>query len=127
MTEAAVATGRVVASRYVVGRELGSGTMGTVRAAFDLELDHEVAIKFVSTDDLSHEETVQRFPREVLVAARLKSEHAVRVLDVGSLPNGTPFMVMELLEGRGLDAERDTRGVIPVDEAVSYVLPAIEV
>ncbi|HEX6764225.1 MAG TPA: serine/threonine-protein kinase, partial [Polyangiaceae bacterium] len=127
MTEAAVATGRVVADRYVVGRMLGCGTMGTVRAAFDLDLDKEVAIKFISTDELSHEETVERFRREVRVAARIKSEHVVRVLDVGSLLDGTPFMVMELLEGHGLDAERDLRGVVPVDEAVGYVLPAIEV
>jgi serine/threonine-protein kinase len=117
----------VVANRYVVGRLLGSGTMGTVRAAFDLDLGTDVAIKFVSTDDLSHEETVERFKREVRVAARIKSEHVVRVLDEGSLPDGTPFMVMELLEGRGLDAERDLRGVIPAHEAVGFVLPVIEV
>jgi eukaryotic-like serine/threonine-protein kinase len=127
MTDAAVATGSVVADRYVVGRLLGSGTMGTVRAAFDLELCADVAIKFVSTDELSREETVERFKREVRVAAGIKSEHVVRVLDDGSLPNGTPFMVMELLEGRGLDAERDLRGVIPAHEAVGYILPAIEV
>ena len=127
MTDAAVATGCVVADRYVVGRLLGSGTMGTVRAAFDLDLATEVAIKFVSTDELSREETVERFKREVRVAARIKSEHVVRVLDDGSLPDGTPFMVMELLEGRGLDAERDLRGVFPAHEAVGYILPTIEV
>jgi serine/threonine-protein kinase len=127
MTDAAVAMGRVVASRYVLGRVLGSGAMGTVRAAFDLEGDQEVAIKFVSTDELSREEIAERFRREVSVAARLKSAHAVPVLDVGALPDGTPFMVMELLKGRGLDHERELRGVIPVDEAVGYILSAIEV
>ncbi len=127
MTDAAVEMGRIVAGRYVLGRALGSGAMGHVHAAFDLDLDQEVAIKFVSTDELSSEEIAERFRREVSVAARLKSKHAVPVLDVGALPSGTPFMVMELLEGRGLDVEREARGAIPVDEAVGYILSAIEV
>ena len=127
MTDAAVAMGRVVAGRYVVGRLLGSGAMGTVRAAFDLEADHEVAIKFVVTDELSREEIAERFRREVHIAALIKSEHAVRVLDAGSLPSGMPFMVMELLHGRGLDEERAQRGVFPVEEAVRILLPVVEV
>jgi serine/threonine-protein kinase len=127
MTDATVATGRLVAERYLLGRELGSGAMGTVLAAFDLDLDQEVAIKFISVDDDSREETLERFRREVRVTRYIKSEHVVRVLDTGSLPGGTPFMVMELLEGHSLEAERDLRGVIPVSEAVAYLLPAVEV
>jgi serine/threonine-protein kinase len=127
MTDAPVATGQRVAHRYVIDRVLGSGTMGTVWAAFDLELEREVAIKFVTTGGLSREESAERFRREVHVVARLKSEHVVRVFDVGSLDDGTPFMVMEVLEGRGLDVEREQRGALPVDEAVGYLLPAIEV
>jgi eukaryotic-like serine/threonine-protein kinase len=127
MTEADIRAGRVVAERYVVGRLLGSGSMGTVRAALDLELEREVAIKFVSVGTLAREEAVERFQREIDVVQRIRSEHVVRVLDVGTLPDGLPFMVMELLVGRGLDEERELRGLIPVDEAVSLVLPAIEV
>jgi serine/threonine-protein kinase len=127
MTDAAVAMGRVVAGRYLVGRLLGSGAMGTVRAAFDLEADQEVAIKFVVTDELSREEIAERSRREVHIAALIKSEHAVRVLDAGTLPSGLPFMVMELLHGRGLDEERAQRGVFPVEEAVRILLPVVEV
>jgi serine/threonine protein kinase len=127
MTDAPVATGRVVADRYVIGRVLGSGAMGTVWAAFDLDLEREVAMKFVTTGGLSREESAERFRREVHVVARMKSEHVVRVFDVGSLGDGTPFMVMEVLEGRGLDVEREARGVLPVDEAVGYLLPTVEV
>lgn len=127
MTESDVAMGTVVADRYVVGRLLGSGSMGTVRAAFDLDLEREVAIKFVSVETLAQAEAIDRFRREVDVVTRIRSEHVVRVLDVGTLPDGVPFMVMELLVGRSLDEERELRGVIPLHEAVSYVLPAIEV
>ncbi|HVR21491.1 MAG TPA: serine/threonine-protein kinase, partial [Polyangiaceae bacterium] len=127
MTDADVAMGRVVADRYVIGRVLGSGTMGTVRAALDLELNQEVAIKFVNVDGVSRDEAIERFRREVQVAERIKSEHVVRVLGTGSLSDETPFMVMELLRGRGLDEERDLRGVIPIGEAVGYILQAIEV
>jgi serine/threonine-protein kinase len=127
MTDAAVAIGRVVAGRYLIGRLLGSGTMGTVHAAFDLAFDEEVAIKFASSEGLSREELVERFRREADVAARIKSDHVVRVLDTGQVSDDAPFMVMELLNGHGLDVERELRGVIPIDEAVGYVLPAIEV
>lgn len=127
MTDAAVAMGRVVAGRYLIGRLLGSGTMGTVHAAFDLEFDQEVAIKFASSEGLSREELVERFRREAHIAGRIKSDHVVRVLDTGHVSADSPFMVMELLNGHGLDVERELRGVIPIDEAVGYLLPAIEV
>ncbi|HEX6272157.1 MAG TPA: serine/threonine-protein kinase [Polyangiaceae bacterium] len=127
MTDAPVAAGRVVADRYVMGRLLGSGAMGTVWAAFDRDLEREVAMKVVTTGGLSREESSERFRREVHVVARMKSEHVVRIYDVGTLDDGTPFMVMEVLEGRGLDAEREARGVLPIEEAVAYLLPAVEV
>ena len=57
---------------------------------------------------------------------RLTSRHAARVLDVGELDDGTPYMVMEYLDGSDLEAFVKQRGPLPVEDAVRYVLEAIE-
>ncbi|HWA73724.1 MAG TPA: serine/threonine-protein kinase [Polyangiaceae bacterium] len=126
MTELPVPIGTVVAGRYRVDRVLGAGSMGVVAAAFHLEFEQAVAIKFVSPDALGEPEVAARFRREVRAAAKIKSEHVARVLDVGALETGLPYMVMEFLEGRTLEDELSARGSLPVAVAVDYVLQAIE-
>lgn len=126
MAESPVELGTVVAGRYRIDRALGAGTMGVVVAAWHLELEQPVAIKFLNPAVLGAAEALERFRREARAAARIKSEHVVRVLDVGALPDGLPFIVMELLNGRSLEDELAARGPLPVVEAVSYVLQAID-
>src|SRR5262249_37056291 len=69
---------------------------------------------------------VARFSREAKAAAKIKSQHVARVSDVGNLENGTPYIVMEYLEGIDLAdmVERDKQ--LPVGAAVDYVLQACE-
>jgi serine/threonine-protein kinase len=70
-------------------------------------------------------EAAPRFTREARAAVRIKSEHVARVWDVGELDDGTPFMVMEYLEGRDLGAvARDV--VLPIPEAIDYVIQACD-
>jgi serine/threonine-protein kinase len=126
MTELPVPIGTVIAERYRVDRALGAGTMGVVAAAFHLEFEQPVAIKFVSPSALGQAEAAERFRREVRAAAKIKGEHVARVLDVGALTSGLPYMVMELLDGRTLEEELEARTFLPVPEAVDYVLQAIE-
>ncbi len=116
--------GEVVAGRYRVEGILGEGGMGVVLAARQLELDRPVALKVMWPDTLDDREAVERFLREARAAARLRSEHVIDVLDAGRLDGGAPFIAMELLEGRDLDAELAERGPLPVAEAVDYVLQA---
>ncbi len=116
----------MVAGRYRIDRAIGAGTMGVVVAAWHLELEQPVAIKFLNPAVLGAAEALERFRREARAAARIKSEHVVRVLDVGGLPDGLPFIVMELLNGRSLEDELAARGPLPVVEAVAYVLQAID-
>src|ERR1700735_1206012 len=97
-----VREGDLVAGKYRIERVLGVGGMGIVVAARHEELDQLVAIKFVRDESLASDEAVERFLRESRSAARLKSEHVARVLDVGRLETGAPFMVMEFLEGSDL-------------------------
>ncbi|MGC4087115.1 MAG: serine/threonine-protein kinase [Polyangiaceae bacterium] len=126
MAESPVELGSVIAGRYRIDRALGAGTMGVVVAAWHLELEQAVAIKFLNPSVLGATEALERFRREARAAARIKSEHVVRVLDVGAMPDGLPFIVMELLHGRSLEDELLARGPLPVSEAVSHVLQAID-
>lgn len=126
MAESPVELGTVIAGRYRIDRALGAGTMGVVVGAWHLELEQPVAIKFLNRAVLGAAEALERFRREARAAARIKSEHVVRVLDVGALPDGLPFIVMELLNGRSLEDELVARGPLPVWEAVSHVLQAID-
>jgi serine/threonine-protein kinase len=121
-----VAVGAMVASKYRVDRILGQGGMGIVVAATHLQLDQRVALKFLLPEAAAHPEIAQRFLREARACVRIDSEHVARVLDVGTLPSGTPFMVMEYLEGEDLSQVLARRGQLPVQETVGFVLEACE-
>ena len=124
--DAGVRVGQVLAGKYRVERVLGAGGMGVVVAATHVRLDQRVAIKMLLPDGLKKPHLVTRFAREARNAARLRSDHVVRVTDVDELESGAPFMVMEYLEGSDLADVLEQRGELPVDEAVDYVLQACE-
>src|SRR5450755_880369 len=92
-----VAIGEVLAGKYRVDRILGLGGMGVVVAATHVQLDQKVALKFMLPEATRQHSLVERFLREARAAVRLKSDHAARVLDVGTLDSGSPYMVMEYL------------------------------
>ncbi len=118
--------GEILLGKYRVERELGRGGMGAVVAALHLELDERVAIKFLLPEFSGRPELVQRFVREAKAACRIKSDHIARVSDVGRLPSGEPYMVMEYLEGKDLEGVLEERGPLPVADAVDYVLQGME-
>jgi hypothetical protein len=119
-----VAEGEVVAGKYRIERTIGSGGMGVVMAARHLTLDEPVALKFVIDERGNDPEAKARMMREARATFRLRSEHTVRVLDVGELPSGPLYIVMELLEGRDLKRELAARGPLPEREVVRYALEA---
>jgi serine/threonine protein kinase len=121
---AGVREGDVLAGKYRVERVLGVGGMGVVVAAHHLQLNSKVALKFLLPDALHDSEAVARFAREAQAAVKIQSEHVARVTDVGTLPNGAPYMVMEYLEGEDLAAWIARRGPLPVEQAVEFVLHA---
>ncbi len=116
----------MLAGKYRVERVLGAGGMGVVVAARHVELDQLVAIKFVRDEALASDDAVQRFLREARAAVKLKSEHVARVLDVGKLDSGAPYMVMEFLEGSDLGKILEERGPLPLDAASDWILQACE-
>jgi serine/threonine-protein kinase len=83
--------------------------MGLVFAATHLGLGVRVAMKIIRPELASEPELVRRFENEARAAAMLKSEHVARVYDVGRLPTGEPYLVMEHLEGVELEAFIESR------------------
>jgi len=118
--------GDVIHGKYRVERVIGEGGMGVVVAARHLTLDKLVALKLLSAKSRESEEALERFTREARAAARIQSEHVGRVLDVDALANGTPFIVMELLEGHDLADELRRTPKLPYERAVVIVLQACE-
>lgn len=100
--------------------------MGYVVSALHVELGEVVALKFLRPEALQIEELVERFAREARAAAKIRSEHVARVFDVGALPNGVPFIVMEHLAGKDLADVLHERGPLAIKVAVEYVMQACE-
>ena len=119
-----VLPGDLVAGKYEVEWAIGAGGMGIVVAAMHRVLGQRVAIKFPSAEIRGSTEGRERMLREARACVRLRSEHTVRVLDVGTLEDGAPFIVMEYLLGRSLADRLREEGPLPAAEAVDTVRQA---
>jgi serine/threonine protein kinase len=126
MSAVPVAKGDLLAGKYVVDRVLSAGNRSTVVSAVHRQLEQRVAIKVLLEDALESPEIVERFVREARATVKIKSQHVARVVDVGKLDSGAPFIVMEYLEGQHLADRIATRGPLAVEEAVELVLQACE-
>ena len=112
--------GAVVAGTYEIEALIGRGGMGAVFLASHLRLPNKkVAIK-VLHPEMTDDELVARFKREAEIASRLGHPNIVEVHDVNELPDGTPYIVMEYLEGETL-ARRLKNGPLSLDATLSIV------
>jgi eukaryotic-like serine/threonine-protein kinase len=126
MTTSPVAPGDVLAGKYRVDRVLGAGGMGVVVEATHLQLDERVALKFMLPEALADAEVAGRFLREARLAVKLKSEHVAKVMDVGTLDSGSPYIVMEFLEGTDLNHLLEKHGPLPFADVAEYVIQACD-
>jgi tRNA A-37 threonylcarbamoyl transferase component Bud32 len=121
--------GEMIAGKYRIERVLGAGGMGIVYAARHVDLHEVFAIKLMRPAEEGEGDAAatERFLREARASARLRGEHVARVHDVGRLEDGTPYMVMEHLDGVDLrKLFKSRRGALPIDEVVDHVLQACE-
>ncbi len=114
--------GDLIDGRYRLGRCVGSGGMGIVYLATDLLTSHQVAVKVLRTTVDASDNVRARLRREIELLSRLHSPHIAELLAAGFLPDGLPYFVMELLEGRDLKAEVRRRGPLPCAEAAAYLV-----
>ena len=105
-------------SHYKVTAELGRGGMGIVYKAEDTKLDRTVALKFLASHLLEDEEARKRFRREAKAAAGLSHPNICTVHEIGE-EGGQTFLVMELIEGEGLDNKIE-RGPLALKEALGF-------
>lgn len=117
--------GDVLAGKYRVERILGQGAMGVVFSATHLALGGLVAVKVLSPR-AAHRRGIARLQREARATAAIRSEHVARVMDVGTIDNDKPFLVMEYLEGLDAAAALRNRGPFSIVDAVSAVVEACD-
>jgi serine/threonine-protein kinase len=79
----------------------------------NVRIHRKVAIKVLHSGVAENQDAVQRFEREAQAAGRIGSEHIVEVLDLGNLPDGDRYMVMEFMDGDSLSERIRSRGRIP--------------
>src|SRR5262249_8862608 len=109
---------------YLIRDLLGRGGMGAVYLAEHADLRRKVALKILVTGKNDNQKLAQeRFLREARAAAALDHPNIVRMFDV-STHGGTPYLVMEYVEGRTLQQRVDAEGAIPYPEAVDYIAQA---
>jgi len=118
--------GQVIDGKYRIVRLLGEGGMGAVYEGENVRIHRRVAIKVLHGNVAGNADSVQRFEREAQAAGRIGSDHIVEVLDLGDLPGGDRYMVMEYLDGDSLSRRIETRGRLDPREAGPLLLQLLE-
>jgi serine/threonine protein kinase len=121
----AYAPGLIVADKYELLRPLGAGGMGEVWVAHHLNLDIDVAVKFIGDVGAPETGLAERLLEEARNTARLGHPAIVRALDFGHTERGDPFIVLELLAGMDLATHLEQRGALWPEQAVATLLPVV--
>jgi serine/threonine-protein kinase len=109
-----------IAGRYEVLSLLGSGGMGTVYRARDVELDELVALKVLRRELVDSPGMLARFRQEAKLARRVTHRNVARTFDIGE-HDGEKFLTMELVDGEALSSVIARRGRLPVAEVLHVV------
>jgi eukaryotic-like serine/threonine-protein kinase len=117
------AFGSVLAGRYRLDSVIGKGGMGVVYRGTHLTLQSPIAVKVLTTEGALTRTAKERLIQEAQVMARLESPHIAKVLDVGAGEDGLPFVVLEYLRGKTLDAWMSPGGMAP-HLAIDLILQA---
>lgn len=116
----------VLDNKYRIIRLLGEGGMGAVYEGLNTRIQRRVAIKVLHGNVASNQDAVQRFEREAQAAGRIGSKHIVQVLDLGDLPGGERYMVMEFLDGIDLTRRIRAHGQMSPRELYPIAVQVLE-
>jgi len=133
--------GTLLGGRYRLDAQIGQGGMSTVYRAFDTVLERPVAIKLMHREIASDSDQLERFRREARSVARLNHPHIVTVIDAGEEPSpesldagesteagfgeggvGTPYIVLEYVEGETLKDLIRREGPLEIPRAIAYAI-----
>jgi serine/threonine protein kinase len=118
--------GQVIDGKYRIVRLLGTGGMGAVYEGENLRIRRKVAIKMLHVSVSTQADVVKRFEREAQAAALVGSEHICEVLDLGMLPDGTRYMVMEYLDGETLTGRIKKNGRLVPAQSIPIMLQVLD-
>jgi serine/threonine protein kinase len=121
-----VPAGEILAGKYRAERVIGAGAMGVVVQVVSLERNEVFALKFLRPSVARNSSAAQRFLREAEASGRIKNPHVVAIAEVGALASGSPFMVMEHLEGQSLEERLSGGGGLPLEQACDLALQTAE-
>ena len=102
--------GELLDNKYRIVRMIGEGGMGAVFEGENVRINRRVAIKVLHAAFTGNSEVMQRFEREAQAAGRIGNDHIMEVLDLGILPDGDRYIIMEFLEGEPLSSRIKNRG-----------------
>ncbi|MFZ5897243.1 MAG: protein kinase domain-containing protein [Myxococcota bacterium] len=108
--------GDLIDDKYRIVRLIGEGGMGAVYEGENARIHRRVAIKVLHAEVASNGDAVARFEREAQAAGRIGSEHIVEVLDLGTLPSGARYLVMEFMDGDSLSRRIKQQGRLAAHE-----------
>src|SRR5450631_92362 len=125
--------GTMIAGRYRLEAVIGRGGMSTVYKAFDTVLERPVAIKLMHREITSDSDQLERFRREARSVAQLNHPHVVTVIDAGEEPTadtegagpgstGTPYIVLEYVDGETLKDIIRREGPLEIPQAIAYAI-----
>ena len=113
--------GDLISGKYRLLRLLGAGGMGSVWAARNELTDRDFAIKFLHPKLADNKEALQRFFLEARACGQIKHPAVVDVYDMGQAEDGSPYLVMQLLEGEGFDQRLGRAGCFRPSEAATWI------
>jgi serine/threonine protein kinase len=122
--------GTLLGGRYRLDAQIGRGGMSTVYRAFDTVLERPVAIKLMHREIASDSDQLERFRREARSVAQLNHPYIVTVIDAGEEPSedeslptvGTPYIVLEYVEGETLKDLIRREGPLEIPQAIAYAI-----
>ena len=117
--------GQLIQDKYRIVRLIGQGGMGEVYEGENVSIRRRVAIKVLLGEAALNADIVQRFEREAQAAGRIGNDHIMEVLDLGVLPTGDRFMVMEFLDGEPLNSRIERLHQLTAEQATPLILQAL--
>ncbi|WP_438025315.1 serine/threonine-protein kinase [Sorangium sp. So ce233] len=117
--------GHVIGDKYGVTAIIGEGGMGAVYEAEHLQIGRLVAVKVMHARETQQREAISRLEHEARVAGRIGHPNICEVYDIGRLPDGSPYLVMERLHGETLAQRIERCGVVPPGELIDIMLQVL--
>ncbi len=110
--------GQTIDGRYLIERQLGEGGMGVVYQIKHVILGKALAMKVLRADVSRDEEIITRFRQEAQSASAIGSQHIIDISDFGTLPEGSTYFVMEMLDGTELSELIEAPEPIPAERVI---------